>query len=80
MLTIVFEDEQYHNEQIKLGFRINELCFGSVYNAHNFNLHGDVSIVIALSVATNFEIVWLLIQLQQSYQSNLPKMKAVNYS
>ena len=38
-LKIVFEDGQYHNEQIKLELRINEICFGSVYNAHNFNLH-----------------------------------------
>ena len=28
MLKIVFEDEQYHNEQIKLEFRINEIVFG----------------------------------------------------
>ena len=42
MLKIVFEDGQYHNEQIKLEFRINEIdiCFGSIYNAHTFNLHG----------------------------------------
>ena len=40
MFKIVFEDGQYHNEQIKLGFRINEICFGSMYSAHNFNLHG----------------------------------------
>ena len=37
MLKTVVEDGQYHNEQIKLEFRINEICFGSVYNAHNFN-------------------------------------------
>ena len=61
MLKIVVEDGQYHNEQIKLEFRINEICFGSVYNAHNFNLHGMFSIVIALSVAKNFEIVLLLL-------------------
>ena len=59
VLTIVFEDGQYYNEQIKLGFRT---CFGSMYNASNFSLHGRVSIVVALSVATNFEIVLLLIQ------------------
>ena len=40
MLKIVVEDGQYHNEQIKLESRINEICFGSVYNAHNFNLLG----------------------------------------
>ena len=30
MLKIVFEDGQYDNEQIKLEFRINEICFGSM--------------------------------------------------
>ena len=40
MLKIAFEDGQNHNEQIKLEFRINEICFGSMYNAHNSNLHG----------------------------------------
>ena len=39
-IEIFFEDGQYHNEQIKLEFRINEICFGSMYSAHNFNLHG----------------------------------------
>ena len=61
MLKTVLEDGQYHNEQIKLEFRINEICFGSVYNAHNFNLHGMLALVIALSVAKNFEIVLLLL-------------------
>ena len=44
MLKIVFEDGQYHNKQIKLEFRINEICFGSMYNAHNFNLHGMLAL------------------------------------
>ena len=44
MLKIVFEDGQYH-KQIKLGFRINEICFGSMYNAHNFNLHGMLALL-----------------------------------
>ena len=46
MLKIVFEDGQYHNEQIKLEFRINEICFGSVYNAHNLNLHGMLALLL----------------------------------
>ena len=47
MLKIVFEDRQYHNEQIKLEFRIKEICeicFESMYNAHNFNLHGMLAL------------------------------------
>ena len=40
MLKIVFEDGQCHNEQIKLEFRINDICFGSMHNAHSFNLPG----------------------------------------
>ena len=62
MLKIVIEDGQYHNKQIKLGFRIDEICFGSMYNAHNFLFTWHVSIAITRSVANNFEIVWLLIQ------------------
>ena len=46
MLTIVFEDGQYHNEQIKFVFRINETCFGPMYNAHNFNLHGMLVLLL----------------------------------
>ena len=46
MLKIVVEDGQYHNEQIKLEIRINEICFGSVYNAHNFNLHGMLALLL----------------------------------
>ena len=42
---IVFEEGQYHNEQIKLEFRINEICFGSMYNANNFNLHGMLALL-----------------------------------
>ena len=65
MLKIAFEDGQYHNEQIKLEFRIHEICFGSMYNALNFNqFTWHVSIVIALSVANNFEIVLLLLLVQ----------------
>ena len=44
MLKIVFEDGQYRNEQINLEFRIKEICFGSMYNAHNFNLHGMLAL------------------------------------
>ena len=43
MLKIVFEDGQYHNEQIKLEFKINEICFESfVYfpASHGFSLSG----------------------------------------
>ena len=81
MLKIVFEDGQYHNEQIKLEFRIDEICFRSMYNAHNFNLHGMLALLLRF-VASNFEIVLLLllVRWQQCFQSNLPKMKAVNYS
>ena len=64
MLKIVFEDGQYHNEQIKLEFRIKEIYFGSMYNAHNFNLHGMLAFLIALPVANNFEIVLLLLLVQ----------------
>ena len=46
MLKKVFEDGQFHNEQIKLEFRINDICFGSVYNAHNFNLHGMLALLL----------------------------------
>ena len=46
MLKIVFEDGRYHNEQIKYGFRINEICFGSMYNAHNFSLHSMLVLLL----------------------------------
>ena len=46
MLKIVFEDGQYQNEQIKLEFRINEICFGSMYNAQNFNLRGMLALLL----------------------------------
>ena len=46
MLKIIFKDGQYHNEQIKLEFRINEICFGSMYNAHNFNLPGMLAFLL----------------------------------
>ena len=45
MLKIVDEDGQYQNEQIELGFWINEICFESMYNAHNFNLHGILALL-----------------------------------
>ena len=56
MLKIVFEDGQYHNEQIKLGFRINEMCFGSMYNAHNFNLHGMLVLLSHFLLPTTLEL------------------------
>ena len=46
MLKIVFENGQYHNEQIKLGFRMNEICFGSMYNAHTFISHGMLALLL----------------------------------
>ena len=45
ILKIVFEDGPYHYEQIKLEFRINEICFGSMYNVHNVNLHGMLALL-----------------------------------
>ena len=62
VLTIVFEDGQYYNEQIKLGFRTNEILFRFYVQCVQFQFTWLVSIVVALSVATNFEIVLLLIQ------------------
>ena len=56
MLKIVFEDGQYHNEQIKLGFRINEMCFGSMYNAHNFNLHGMLVLLLCFLLPTTLKL------------------------
>ena len=56
MLKVVLEDGQYHNEQIKLGFRINEICFGSVYNAHNFNLHGILALLWRFLLATTLKL------------------------
>ena len=47
MLNTVFEDGQYHKEQIKLEFRINEICYGSMYNAYNFNLYGMLALLLA---------------------------------
>lgn len=61
MLKIVFEDGQYHNEQIKLEFRINEICFGSVYNAHNFNLHGMLALLLRFLLPTTV-LLLLLVQ------------------
>ena len=46
MLKTVSEDGQYHNDQIKLGFRINEICLGSMYSSHNFNLHGMLALLL----------------------------------
>ena len=56
MLEIVFEDGQYHNEQIKLGFRINEICFVSMYNAHNFNLHGILALFLRFLLPTTLKL------------------------
>ena len=66
MLKLVFEDEQYHNEQIKLEFRINEIFFFFLVYVQctQFWFTWHVSIVIALSVANNFEIVLLLLLVQ----------------
>ena len=63
MLKIVFEDEQYENEQIKLELRINEIFFG-LCTIHTFQFTWHISIVMALSVANNFEIVLLLLLVQ----------------
>ena len=64
MLKIVFENGQYHNEQIKLEFRINEICFGSMYNAHNFNLLGMLALLLRFLLSKNFEIVLNLLLIQ----------------
>ena len=56
MLKIVFEDGQYHNEQIKFEFRINEICFGSMYNAHNFNLHGTLALLLRFLLPTTLKL------------------------
>ena len=56
MLNIVFEDGQYRNEQIKLGFRINEICFGSMQNAHNFKLHGMLALLLRFLLATTLKL------------------------
>ena len=52
MLNLVFEDGQYHKEQIKIEFRINEICFGSKYNAHNFNLYGMLALLLRFLLPT----------------------------
>ena len=64
MLKIFFADGQYHNEQIKLEFRINEICFWVYVQCTQFQFAWHVTIVIALSVASNFEIVLLLLLVQ----------------
>ena len=56
MLKIVFEEGQNHNKQIKLGSRINEICFGSMYNAHNFNLHGMLALLLRFLVPTTLKL------------------------
>ena len=56
MLLIIFEDGQYHNEQIKLGFRINEICFGSMYNAQNFNLHVMLALLLRFLLPTTLKL------------------------
>ena len=55
-VMFVFEDGQYHDEQIKLGFRINEICFGSVYNAHSFNLHVMLALLLRFLFATTLKL------------------------
>ena len=81
MLKIVFEDGQYHNEQIKLEFRINEICFGFMYNAHNFNLCGMLALWLRFLLP---KILNLCSSASRSitavFSSSLPKMKAVNCS
>ena len=66
MLRIVFEDGQYHNEQIKLEFRINEICFGSMYNAHNFNLHGMLALLLCFLLPTTFKLFWVCFSFDNS--------------
>ena len=56
MLKIVYKDGQYHNEQIKLEFRINGICFGSMYNAHNFNLHGMLALLLRFLLPTTLKL------------------------
>ena len=56
MLKIVFEDGQYHNEQITLQFRINEVCFGSMYNAHTFNLHLMLALLLRFLLPTTLKL------------------------
>ena len=73
------EDGQYHNEQIKLKFRINEICFGSMYNAHNLNLHGMLALLRFLLPTTLKLCCFCFSFNNKFFQSNLPKMKAVNY-
>ena len=55
MLKIVSEDGQYHNEQIKLEFKINEIGFGSMYNAHNFDLHGMLPFLLRFLLPTTWK-------------------------
>ena len=56
MLKIVFEDGQYHNEPMKLGFRINEMRFWSMYNEHNFNLHGMLVLLLRFLLSTTLKL------------------------
>ena len=77
MLKIVFEDGQYHNEQIKLEFSINEICFGSMYNAHNFNLHGMLALLLRFLLPTTLKLYSFCFSFNNSslFQSKFPKMK-----
>ena len=64
MLKTVFDDGQHHIEQIKLALRINEIWFGSMYNAHNFNLHGMLACYCAfccqkLSITAVFSVKYI---------------------
>ena len=56
MLNIVFEDGQYHNEHIKLGIRINAICFESMYNAHNLHLHGMLALLLRFLLPTALKL------------------------
>ena len=60
MLKLFFEDGQCNNEQIKLGFRINEICFGSMYNAHNFSLHGMLALLLCFLLPSTFNLCGFL--------------------
>ena len=60
MLKIVFKDGQYYNEQIKLGFRINEICFGSMYNAPNFNWHGMLALLLRFLLPATLKLCGFL--------------------
>ena len=60
MLKIFFKDGQYRNKQIKLGFRINEICFGSMYNAHNFSLPGMLALLLCFLLPTTLKLCGFL--------------------